>query len=186
MFYCSDSMVVWDLLLGHLSVYSQSLLWLFLKVLLVFLICVFNAVVQHFFQLVLSLILLVPRFQLHMLVLVLGKLRLVSYIVDISMVWIAASAFPFILFRWDSRFPLLFIVIPRYMYVSVLSGTSSPSFSYGGGSILPMVSSWLFSFPMWNLLAMSFVVTSIFWISSLSWWMSTTSATHRHRLFDVR
>ena len=104
-----------------------------------------------------------------------------SFPTRLKMVWIAASVFPFILFRWDSRFPLLFIVIPRYLYVSVLSSISFPSFISGGGAVFPMISSWLFSFPnwMWNLLAMSFVVSSIFWISSFSWWMSTTSSIHR-------
>ena len=62
---------------------------------------------------------------------------------------------------------------------------SSPNLRFGVTSVFPIVSIWLFSFPnlmaIPNLLAISFVMFSIFWISSLSWWIRTTSSIHcRH------
>ena len=62
------------------------------------------------------------------------------------------------------------------------SGWSPIVISVFWGFLLRIID-WLFSFPnlMWYLLARSFVVYSILWSSSLSWWIRATSSIHsRH------
>ena len=63
-----------------------------------------------------------------------------------SIVWYAASTFPSSMFIWSSRFPLLLIIAPRYLYLSVSSISMSPSFS-SVWTLLPMFNTLLFSFP---------------------------------------
>ena len=79
--------------------------------------------------------------------------------------------------------PLLFMVIPRYLYILVFSSTCSPIVLSVFGVFPLMVIDWLFSFPnlMWYLFASSLVVFNIFLSSSLSWWIRETSSIHsRH------
>ena len=69
---------------------------------------------------------------------------------------------------WSSIVPLLLMVIPRYLYVSVLSITMFPSLNLGSW-FFPIAIVWLFSLPnlMWYLLDISSVISSIFWSSCL-------------------
>ena len=106
-----------------------------------------------------------------------------SFDASVSIVWRATSVFPLSFFIWSSKFPLLFMVIPRYLYMSVWSMVWSPIFRQGVTSLFFMISIWLFSLPnlMWNLFAISSVVLSIFWTSFLSWCARATSSIHsRH------
>ena len=63
-----------------------------------------------------------------------------------SIVWYAASTFPSSIFMWSSRFPLLLMISPRYVYLSVSSISMSPSFS-SVWTLLPIFITLLFSFP---------------------------------------
>ena len=86
-----------------------------------------------------------------------------SFPARLRMVCRAASVFPFVFFIWSSRFPLLFMVIPRYLYVSVGSSIWFPIRVSEVGFLLLIVSIWLLSLPnlMWYLFAMSLVMDSI-------------------------
>ena len=44
----------------------------------------------------------------------------------LKIVWIVASALPFNLLMWSSIVPLLFIVVPRYVYVVTFSRSICP------------------------------------------------------------
>ena len=82
----------------------------------------------------------------------------------LNIVCSAASVLPLSFFMWSSIVPLLLIVIPRYLYVSVLSITMVPSLNLGSW-FFPIVIVWLFSLPnlVWYLLDTSSVISSIFW-----------------------
>ena len=58
----------------------------------------------------------------------------------------AASVLSLSFFMWSSIEPLLLMVIPRYLYVSVLSISISPSLNLVSW-FLPIVIVWLFSWP---------------------------------------
>ena len=97
----------------------------------------------------------------------------------------AASILPLVFFMWSSRFPFELIVMPRYLYVSVLSRVFWPSLNWGWFFVLPTVITWLFSLPnwMWYFFAVSSVMFSILCSSSLSWCISATSSIHRRHPF---
>ena len=100
----------------------------------------------------------------------------------LNMVCSAASVFPFVFLIWSSIVPLLFIVVPRYLYVVVLSRFICPSLK-GVSGCFPIVIVWLFSWPnfRWYLFDISSVMFSIFWSSSLFLWIRATSSIHsRH------
>ena len=61
----------------------------------------------------------------------------------LNMVCSAASVFPFVFLIWSSIVPLLFIVVPRYLYVVVLSRFICPSLK-GVSGCFPIVIVWLF------------------------------------------
>ena len=94
-----------------------------------------------------------------------------------SIVWYAASTFPSSIFIWSSRFPLLLMISPRYLYLSVSSISMSPSFS-SVWTLLPIFITLLFSFPntMRYLLEISFVMSNIFCISWALLLIRTTSS----------
>ena len=74
------------------------------------------------------------------------------------------------------------MVIPRYIYVSVGSSIWFPIYRVSVvGSLLLIVSIWLLSLPnlIWYLFAMSLVMDSILFSSSLSLYISATSSIHR-------
>ena len=75
---------------------------------------------------------------------------------------------------------MLFIVVPRYLYVVTFSRSICPSLN-GVSGVFPIVIVWLFSWPnlIWYLFAISSVMFSIFWSSFLFLWISATSSIHR-------
>ena len=93
----------------------------------------------------------------------------------------AASVFPFIFCIWSSRFPLLFMVIPRYLYASVGSSVWFPIRVSVVRFLLLIVSIWLLTLSnlIWYLFAMSLVMDSILFSSSLLFCISATSSIHR-------
>ena len=106
-----------------------------------------------------------------------------SFPARVKIICSAAPVFPLVFFMWSSMLPLLFMVMPRYLYVLVCSSGWSPIVISVFRFFLLRIIDWLFSFPnlMWHLLARSFVVWNILWSSSLSWWIRATSSIHsRH------
>ena len=75
---------------------------------------------------------------------------------------------------------MLFIVVPRYLYVVTFSRSIFPSLN-GVSGVFPIVIVWLFSWPnlIWYLFAISSVMFSIFWSSFLFLWINATSSIHR-------
>ena len=60
----------------------------------------------------------------------------------LKIVWIVASALPFNLLMWSSFVPLLFILVPRYLYVVTFSRSICPSLN-GVSGVFPIVIVWL-------------------------------------------
>ena len=103
------------------------------------------------------------------------------------MVWYAASVFCTVSFMWFSIVPLLFMVLPRYLYVCTYSSVFFPRYRGGFSFILPIFSILLFAIPnsMWYLFATWYVMLSISWRSL---WLSVISATssihRRHPIYS--
>ena len=64
----------------------------------------------------------------------------------LNIVCSAASVLPLSFFMWSSIVPLLLIVIPRYLYVSVLSITRFPSLNLGSWLQVPYSCFYLYYF----------------------------------------
>ena len=95
----------------------------------------------------------------------------------LNIVYCAASVLPLSFFMWSSIVPLLLIVISRYLYVSMLSIVMFPRFNLVSW-FFPIVIVWLLSQAnvMWNILANSSVISSIFCSSCLCVCISATSS----------
>ena len=88
---------------------------------------------------------------------------------------------------WSFRLPLLFIICPRYLYLSVTSSSISPSLAVFLVFCPPLFVMLLLAFPnsMWYFLVVWFVMSSIFYSSSWDVDINKTSSTHSRQAILV-